>query len=574
MTAAEWAEYAGGYHDGGGGGDDVPPGPGGDGDGEDGGDRLDPALVISGSDETWHAASADRACEIIAGVPEVFLDRLRQLVVVDDSPTSTARLDYVTAARVPDMIGRAGAVCMAEGKRGVRPVQPPGVLCATVVSRRTRRAPWKVLEGFAAGPYLLRTGEIVQEPGWSRSTGLWLSERGVCAFPAFGQAGAIRDTGVSGPEEGRRLCEWLLRDLAEFPWATETPGSEDEGLDRAVWLAYLFTLVTRPAYEQVPLFLFEASRPRSGKDLLFKCAEVVAFGRTSARIVLKDNEEENEKKIGSALKEGDTAIVFSDSKRLGDPLLLSLITEGPAVKLRLLGASETIPVPKTLVLGANGNNLTFEAPDLIPRTIALRLVPKTDTPESVAHGMTQEELLAKFSAFRPVYLSAVFNVLRGFLLWPLDKRKGEPCGSFPGWASVVRDCLLWCGYPDVVRSQARLRRTMPVGEGGAMRSLIAAWWACFHSESVTSKRILNHAASIVGAANPDPSISALADALGALTDRDRVSAKGLTALIEKSRDGWFPIDDGFGTPIGRVQVVFRGEVQGTRTFGLAFQAGA
>lgn len=296
--------------------------------------------------------------------------------------------------------------------------------------------------------------------------------------------------GYSSADTGRKALDRLLEYLGEFPWA-------NKDLDPAVWLAYLLTLITRPAYDHAPLFLFEASRPRSGKDLLFKLAETVAHGRAAHRLTLADNPEENEKRIATGLLAGHTTLIFGDVKQLGSPLLLSLITEGHNVVVRLLGSNTAIPVPKTLTLGANANNVTLNVPDLVPRTIHLRLDPPTDSPESTPHTLDQGELLDLFAERRPLYLAALFNALRGFLYRrkdPETEPRGVSCGSFPQWARLVRDCLLWYGFPDVLESQTRLKQSVPVGEQGAMSALFGAWFALVRDQEITPSRILQMAA--------------------------------------------------------------------------------
>lgn len=505
----------------------------------EGGTAEGEARTIRGGPESWHREASDEACRYIADLPMVFLDRQRSLLWIDDAPDCAPSIRYVVPATVPDLLGRAGVSFMSRAKEGWRWTSPPQVLCQTVVSRRPSGVPWRRFDGFASGPYLLGDGQIVNAQGYHQDGRLWLPHSGACELKETGK-GSVRARGFGDVEDGRAALGWVMKELAEFPWA-------DPDLDAAVWLGYLLTLITRPAYDHAPLFLFEASRPRSGKDLLFKCAETVAHGRAAHRITLADNPEENEKRIATGLLAGHTTLIFGDVKHLGSPLLLSLITEGHNVVIRLLGSNTTIPVPRTLTLGANANNVTFNVPDLIPRTIALRLDPPTETPESTPHSLDQDELLRHFAKHRAPMLAACFNALRGYLHRKRDPEtepRGAPCGSFPSWARLVRDCLLWYGYPDLVASQDRLRKQVPVGEQGAIDALYHAWWAIFRDQEVTTGRIIQAAANVEQtverddggyASAPDPRRMALADALAGLFDQ-RPSPRKLTSILRGQRD--------------------------------------
>lgn len=529
--------------------------------------------TIRGSAADWHRSSADEACGYLAELPELFLDRERSMLWVDDAPHGSPRLRYVEPTTVPDLLGRANVACQHlipngqdEGGRRFKwswtPI--PAVLCQTVISRRPQHVPWKRFEGFASGPYLLLDGALVEAHGFASARGLWLPHVGLAALKHSGK-GAVKAHGFQAIDDGRAALDWVVRELREFPWA-------DPEMGPAVWLGYLMTLITRPAYEHAPLFLFEASRPRSGKDLLFKCAEVVAHGRTAYRITLVEQGEENEKRIATGLLAGHTTLIFGDVKHLGSPLLLSLITEGQNNVIRLLGTNTTIPVPPTLTMGASANNVTFNVPDLIPRTIALRLDPPTSTPENTPHSLDQHELVQHFARHRPAMLAAVINAIRGYLHRKPDPEtdpKGIPCGSFPQWAQMVRDPLVYYGFPDLLETQAQLRKQVPVGEQGAIEALFAAWWSLIGEQGITSGRLLQMAANTESSRErddggyetiTDPRKAALADAIGGLFDQ-KPSPRRLTKILKGQRDALISLDD--------VRVKLHTSViHGTETFNL------
>lgn len=541
-----------------------PPGPPDGGGGAEAEEQSDERRLY-GDASTWHRETADRACEIIAEVEGVHLDAKGTLILVEDRAGVTPRIREVGPPQIPDLLGRANVVICDAVKR--KPLDAPDVLRQTMISRRFPGAPWRRFDGFANGPYILPDGEIVQAQGYSPERRLWLPYSGHVEIATKGR-GSVRPHGFASHDEGATALRWVLSEMAEFPWA-------DPALDPAVWLAYLMTLIVRPACPTVPMFLAEASIRRSGKDLLLKCAEVTAYNRFSKRIDSKSGDEtELSKTIGAAFLEGHTSLVFGDVKSIGNGLILGLITEPEEQTIRVLGESASVPPPKTLTLAATANNVKFPLPDLIPRTVAVRLSPKTPNPEYVPHRKNQDQLLGWFRAHRAPIIAAVMNAVRGYIHRrkdPETEPTGIPCETFPTWASIVRDPLMYYGFADVLESQQRLAAQVPVGDEDEMRALFAAWWTLLRDQAgITSARLLQMAASPdTGhtdeegrySARPDPDRQRLADALGAIFGGAKVNAKTLTEKLQNFRDTPLDID---GQPFRLRSKV----VHNTKTFAL------
>lgn len=506
----------------------------------------DDTIWIRSRPAMWHHRAPDQVCEIIAQDPTVHLDVKRELLWIDDAPKAAPKIRYATTATVVDLMGRARILTAEDrGGDGPKPCSPPSELVSTVLSRRTRAAPWRTFAGFASGPYMLDDGSVVQGQGMYPPLRLWMPYRGLC------EGLDLKPDGYPDRESARAAMDGILSLVSEFPWA-------DSALDPAVWLGYLLTLITRPAYETAPLFLFEASRPRSGKDLLLKCAERAAWGSEAFRITFVDNEDENEKRLATALLDGHTGIIIGDASQLGNPLMLSIITEGSNVVVRKLGDNVSIPVPPTLTLGATANNVTINKPDLIPRMISLRLEPLTTTPESTPHTVDQAKLKQMFIEHRPTILGTCFDVLRGHLRGNYTAPKSPDCGTFPAWAYMVRDCLTALGYPDIVETQARLAKVTPVGDDAAVRPLIAAWFALRRDSWTTSKQLIDlgyvaDQRDEYGHTNADANRQRLADALALLMD-GKLSAKSVTRRLTSLRGSVHSIDRADGRPM-LVQVV-------------------
>jgi hypothetical protein len=68
---------------------------------------------------------------------------------------------------------------------------------------------------------------------------------------------------------------------------------------------------------------------------------------------------------------------LGDIAQIGQGLIYQLISEPHLTTIRVLGASEEIPVPPTMMLGASANNVKFDKPDMFRRMVMLNLDPKT-----------------------------------------------------------------------------------------------------------------------------------------------------------------------------------------------------
>jgi hypothetical protein len=351
----------------------------------------------------------------------------------------------------------------------------PKALRYAVCSWRPRDAGWKHLRGFAACPYMLRDGSIVNAAGLNEHTGLWLAQDQVLALPSSG-AYAVAEHGLT-QDRAVKAAKWLLKEMQEFPWA-------NKDLDQGVWLAYLFTLATRPAYRICPFWVFDAAESGSGKDLVATCAETIAMGRQAHRTGLDGKPEEDQKNIATALEAGDSVIMLGDVPDIGVRMLVRLVTELDNVRVRRLGGNSTIPIPPSLILACTSNNVKSSLPDMIRRSVRLRLEPKVTSPRDVKTTLTQTQLLDHFASRRPIYMATVFNILRGFLsaakAGPATTPDGQPmaplsASAFPEWASMVRDCVMWLGFDDIVKSQADLQAGV-VTEKDGRAELIGAIW--------------------------------------------------------------------------------------------------
>lgn len=451
------------------------------------GEALLPLLPpITARAAEWHWEAADEAAARLAQRPTVFLtDRAAMLVRVEDREGYPARIQELTPTRIVDEFGRAPRTRFLEGAgEDKRYVLPPPPLVQTIIERRPLSAGWRPLAGLSPGPYILPSGRIFLEPGYSYETRLWLPSMGAARIDPV----SLRPRGYTQEEACLGVAR-LCAELREFCWG-------DDNLDPAVWLSYLFTMLTRPGYDVAPLHLFVARKPGSGKDLLFMLAEIIAMGHPAKHIPADADKAELGKLIGTALRGGATPIVLGDIAQIGQGMIYQLISEPHLTTIRVLGASEEIPVPPTMMLGASANNVKFDKDDMFRRMVMLNLDPKTAHPERRTFARDYDQLIQWFYDNRPTLLAAAMNILRGYVYALRDGfklPKGLAPGSFAGWARMVRDCIRWCDLPDIVQTQQNARSAVTIPGADAIGTILQAMWELWRSDQNTAGAIVKTA---------------------------------------------------------------------------------
>ena len=498
--------------------------------------------IITSWPSDWAGRPAEEAAQIIADVPDIFLQgKKRELIWVDDRPGVRAHVEPVTIDHLRALFARERVQFRERKTQDRAPAcEAPRTLLASVISLRPAKS-WKFLKGIAPSPYILADGEIIGSRGWTDRTELWLSGHSVVDLSR--SRVPLHAKGFTR-EQAREALLAVLTPLAEVPWS-------DPLLDPVVWLAYLLTLSCRPAMDFAPLFLFEASLSGSGKDFIIKCAELGVLGDTSCRVTLtggKDAQRDDENRIATPIAEGEVNFVLADLKDLGNPLLLNLLTEGPKASVRRLGVQQSIPVPYCITIAGTGNNIAINVPDIVRRTIHCRLEPATEDPEAGKFSQTQTQILAEFLNDRATILAVCFNVLRGWI-HAADKSTRVECTGFNIWGEMVASALTWAGFANVLDTQPRMKLSVPQEERDSVRALLMAWWPVRESHGTTVAQI----EMIRCQAFLTPEEAAFMDAINALGDDKPLPKKALTAKLKTFRGKTCRLTDGTRTFTVRFQ---------------------
>jgi len=361
-----------------------------------------------------------------------------------------ARIMEVDKSGLQDVLGRYGVFKKWDRRaKGYRHIDTPKEIAETYISRCGM---WNVpvLRGIVAGPTIMPDGRIIANPGYDAETGFYFSHNLTINVP---EKPTLDDAKDALTALGGLLCGFNFLDSA----------------DSAVALAQIVTLLVRPATETAPLIATTAPTRGSGKSKLGDVAAAIGTGRPCTVLSATADPIELEKRIGGIMLSGDPLVSLDNVNGvLRSDLLCQAIT-APAVKVRRLGASDPIEVPNVATWLANGNNLNL-AGDLARRAILCRLDPGCERPEERVFDFDPVSVALEH---RSKYVSAVFTLVRAFILSGSPDLGLKPFGSFETWCRIVREPLVWAGCADPCASREEILEDDP--DATQLRALVAAW---------------------------------------------------------------------------------------------------
>ncbi len=344
----------------------------------------------------------------------------------------------------------------------------PRSLAETLIARGEWRFP--PLAGVIEAPLMRPDGTILNEPGFDDRTCL-LFEPGAQRF------GQIRDR--PSRVDAERARDLLLDLLRGFPFVSAA--------DPSVALAAVLTALQRRVLPSAPMIAFSAPEAGTGKSLLADVVAMIATGRRASVISLGKSPEEAEKRLGSALLQGDAIISLDNIERpLGGELLCQVLTQG-AVKVRPLGVSCLIDAPTTVTIFCTGNNLALEG-DITRRALLCLLDAKVEHPERRSFDINLHEEVPRR---RGELVAAALTILRAYHVAGRPRQDIDPLGGFEAWSDLIRSALVWLGMPDPCKSLEKVRATDPRAQ--ERHALITAWDAAIGEEPITVKDLVSKA---------------------------------------------------------------------------------
>ncbi len=290
------------------------------------------------------------------------------------------------------------------------------------------------LNGIIETPTLRSDGTLLTAPGYDAASGLLL-DMGGTVFPA------IPDR--PSREDALAALAFLVTPFQGFPF--ELDGPNDKSASRSVMLAAVLTALVRRTLRAAPMHGVSAPTPGTGKTLAIQVVSLIAMGREATAMSQGANAEEDEKRLFSALLQGDLLLTIDNVTRaIGGDALCSIMTER-TWQNRILGESRNVSVATNALIMATGNNLAF-AGDMTRRAIMCRMDAGIENAERRSFDV---DLKTWVPAHRVRLVAAGLTILRAFVCAgrPGLKRL-TPFGSFEEWSDLIRGALVWLGEPD------------------------------------------------------------------------------------------------------------------------------
>jgi hypothetical protein len=261
--------------------------------------------------------------------------------------------------------------------------------------------------------------------------------------------------------------------------------SKPIGADESAFLCSLMTAVCRPSLWLAPGTVFRAppmSGAGSGKGLLVRCINAIAFGRKPSAIAASFNREEQEKGIVTGLIAAGPSLFLDNfnNMTLKSAALASALTERPS-KVRLFGRLATVSLNAAAFVALTGNGLRLSE-DIVRRFIATELDAYMEDPEQRRFAVNA---LVEVTRRRSELLAALLTIWR----WgrTTELRAGRPLGSYEEWSSWVRDPLLALDCRDPVERITEDKRRDPGRQ--AIIALFDLWWEHHRDDLVTASTV-------------------------------------------------------------------------------------
>ena len=310
------------------------------------------------------------------------------------------------------------------------------------------------LVGITETPSLRPDGTVIDRPGYDAATGF--------LYVPSARFDAVPDVPTQG--DAARALLALADVFCDFPFATEAA--------RYVPIAALLSIMARPAIRgAVPMFVFDAPTPGTGKSMCSDAACIIATGRGAPRGSFPIEKSELEKALNAAALAGVSVVGFDNvgDVGLGGDALDKCITAHDTVSFRILGKTEQRSCVWRAVILASGNNVQIVG-DTMRRALVARIEAAVERPEDRG-GFKHDPLLPWVESNRARLVAAALTVLRGYAAAGMPDVGVKPWGSFEAWGKLVPSAIVWAGGADVMGSRPS-RENADGGDQAALAVLI------------------------------------------------------------------------------------------------------
>jgi hypothetical protein len=207
-------------------------------------------------------------------------------------------------------------------------------------------------------------------------------------------------------------------------------------------------------FARTPIWMFEANRPRSGKDYLAGCTGIIYQGQANEDSPLDPEAAETRKRITAALLSGRRFMHFANCEGYIRNNAIEQIATAPLFSGRRLGSNDAdsdliLANEIEFSLSANTGFEYSEDLNLRSRKITLEYYEE----DGNARRFTRPDLHGWIRQNRSRFLGAMAALVKEW------DRVGRPPGStpfssFPKWAETVGGIMVACGLGDPCASQS------------------------------------------------------------------------------------------------------------------------
>ena len=367
-----------------------------------------------------------QACEVLlAAHPDIY-QRAGSLCKVGRTDSGRASIYRYTQPEIHGLVDHL-AEFIQVGQKGQRSVHAPKDVSGYLFGQSTFPNVRPLL-GISTIPVLHSDGSIHRSHGYDPVARIYCD-------PTLD----VRVPDDPTLEDARCAVESLSSLLSDFPFAYPAHATS--------WLACLLTVAFRHLVDgPVPVWLFNATRPGSGKSLLGTMVCQLVSGQTPATTTLSEEEETKKRLLAYAI-EGRPVVFFDNLKRaISSESLEGAITSG-RISGRLLGVSSTVELPWSAVcmFSANGGALSR---DMARRSLVCTIQPDTAHPElRTGFALPLTTGYCSLAQVRSQALSDAMTLMRAYHLHG-SADTSVHMASFGHWAQTILQPLVWAGCPN------------------------------------------------------------------------------------------------------------------------------
>jgi hypothetical protein len=310
--------------------------------------------------------------------------------------------------------------------------------------------------------------------------------------------------------------------LFDFPLAVDTA--------RAHAFAYFLAPFVRDLVDgPVPMFVFSAPTPGTGKDLLSGGLAYPSLGHKLPTTTYDGEEAERRKTIFALLRDVPSHIAYNNVNRAMESTALKATLTQTVVEGRVLGVSEKLRLPNNAIWSATGNNVEVDA-ELLRRVLWVRLISDHEQP-SQRSNFKHPDLMRWIASYRGELCAAALSIVSAWIAAgkPAPRVAPAPMGSFESFVSVMAGILAHAGI-DGFRPVTSVAHEVSQ-EVRVWRVIVERWRERFPSKVVSAGELW----SIVS----EPEIRT---ALGIRDDSDNLMkaawGRKLSKMVDRVFDGW------------------------------------